>query len=162
MANINDDIVYRYSGGGTAATSLGGTITGASILTSSDQNLFQNINTAEALAGSDKYACIYIVNTGLTTYTNVGIYISSETLSPKTKIFIDKDPIGLNGVAQSIPDNITGPGNVIWQRPLFSYQALSLPSMTTNSYHAIWLKRVTDPATAGSASDYFRLSMVSA
>jgi hypothetical protein len=90
--------------------------------------------------------------------TNVGVYFSSAVEGSKTYM-----ALGLTGKSstteQTIASNITVPtGSLIWTRPLFSYTALSVGTLTAGQFQHIWLKRVTPANAYGSLMDYVILS----
>lgn len=160
---INSDIKYYYSGGaaGVATTSLGGAISANQIVTSTDQNLFQNVGSAEAVSGSNSYLCLFIKNTSATkTYTGVGLFIATETDSPNSTIYVSKGTSAKNTAEQVIASVTTEPVSVIWQHPLFSYSTLALPDLAPGDYQSVWVKRTIAANAAGVVKDYFRFEMV--
>ena len=157
---INSDIAYYYSGSGVPSGSLGGAIHANEIPDSTDENSFENMGTTEAGTAGDKYFCFYVKNEGSVEYTNVGIWISNETLSTFTKIYVAAGTAGKNSVEQTVSPNTDEPAGVTWQRPLTNYQYVVLPNLAVNDIHAIWMKRAHLDDTPGMVLDYFRLSMV--
>lgn len=156
---INDDIQYFYSGSGAAASSLGGAVHANQVSSAQDGNLFGNVDSAEALAGSSKYRCLYIKNNGAVSY-NVGLYLSTTTPSQETQILIGNGTSAVNGSEQSVANEDTEPSGVLWVERLQDFNALSIATLAPGDTKAVWLKRIVLANAGGSTQDYFILSAV--
>lgn len=153
------EVEYRLSGGAANAdpnASLGGVMSSESINSNNNPNLFANVGTAEAAAGSDKYRCIFITPPSKN-YTSVSIWIDTQTLSDDTKLHLAVAPEGKNADAEVIVDENTEPVNVIFTRPIQDYAALSLPDLNIGDRIAVWIKRNVKSGAAGYPNDYGRL-----
>jgi len=156
---INDDLQYYYSGDGTAAGSLGGAIHANAVANSQDQNVFDNIGTAEALASSEKYRCLYIKNTGAVSYT-FGLYISTTTPSTDTLIQFGIGTAAVNTAEQSIINEDTEPSGVFWVARTQEFNPLSIATLAPGDTKSIWIKRIVSADSGGNDADYFILSAV--
>ena len=157
---INDDIKYYYSGGtsGVAATSLGGIRSNTEVVTSVDENLFLNIDSADAEAGTTHYRCLYLRNEGTVGY-DVEIYIAYSTPSSGTSIYIGVGTAAIDNNEPTIANEDTEPSGVIWQQRNFDYNATVVATLLANEHKSIWFKRVTLADTGGSLKDYFRVTL---
>jgi len=124
------------------------------------ENLFDNINRAEALIGRTEFRCIYIYNTG-------GGHISGVTAEIKinpslTEMSVGVDPAGRgdgrnDGIAVLIPQEDTSPSGVKFFGEentddgrfniAFDKVILPLGLLKANEGTAIWLKRKTEVGT---------------
>lgn len=156
---ITDDIQYFYSGGGAAATSLGGAITATQVTQAAGENLFANVGSAEAVSGSTKYRCIYLKNNGIVSYT-VGLYLATTTPSNETRIYFGNGTSAVNVSEQSVANEDTEPSGVLWVERLVDYNSLTIATLAPGDTKAIWFKRVVSANAGGSAQDYFILTPV--
>jgi len=152
---ISDDIGFYYSGSGTAVTSLGGAIHANTVSNSTTQNLFQNI--ASPLSSSKQYYCIYLKNTGTTSY-NVGLYISTPTPNTKTELFIGVGTSSVNGTEQTIADSSTEPTGILWVQRKQEYNALSIATLGAGNTQAVWVQ-LNQSANASGGGDYAILTL---
>ncbi len=153
-------VEYRLSGGQFNASgngSLGGQRSDTLITTDTIENLFDNISRAEALVGRTEYRCFYVFNTG-------GGHISGAIVEIKTNplfttLSVGLDPIGKgdgrnDGVATTIATEDTTPTGVkffsedILSDSPFDTVKLPLGLLKSGEGVAVWLKRVTEQATA--------------
>ena len=156
---INGDIGFFYSGAsGTSATSLGGAIHATEVVSATDENLFQDIDTPAT--GDDHYSCLYLKNEGTATYTNFGIYISTPTPSTETQVYIGIGLAGVNGTEQTITNQEDEPSGVLWTQRYFDFNAITVGTLAATQHYGIWFKMVHDDAAGGSAKDYFRVTLV--
>ncbi len=153
---INDDIAFFYSGSGTAVTSLGGSIHANGIVTSTDQNIFNNVDTAEAVAGSVKFRCFYVKNNGSVSY-NVGVFIESQTPNISSQIFLGKGTSAINGTEQTVADEDTAPSGIFFKRPVFDYDLLEIAILAPGDTQAVWIRRDLTADAQGIQLDYCRL-----
>ena len=155
---INDDVEFYYSGNGIATGSLGGAIHANSVSSSVNENLFADIDAAEALAGGDKYRCLYLKNNGIVSY-NVAIYISTPTPSNETIIYIGKGDSVVGGLEQTIVDETTEPNNIIWLHREQDYNAATIATLAVGEHQAIWFKLAVSVGASGNQRDYFRTTL---
>lgn len=166
---IASDIKKFLSGGPTASTppnSLGGSISLSEIQNGTLQNLFNNVNAVERLAGSVKYRCFYIKNNlSDVNLTMAKIYIASQTTSATTSISIGLDPAGIGdgvtqGVATVIADEEIAPSGVTFSEPLNKNSALLLGNLASMKTAAIWIRRTIQPNTDPLPSDNSTLKII--
>jgi len=154
-------IVFRHSGGAgnsDPTASLGGAMSSTAVTNSSDENLFENIDLADAVAGETYYRCIYLLGNGFD-YTALKAWISGGTPSLGTKIYIALGTSGVDGTEQTIADENTSPTSVIFTSPTSESSGVAIPDLDDAEYHAIWFKLVLSAGAGGYDTDYFRLSV---
>lgn len=165
-------VEFLLSGGTTGAgntdpdVSLGGVITSSpetEVSSTAGNNLFSKVLNAEALAGSTKYRCIFIKNSSGSDYTGVGVWISTETLSNDSKVYLAVADEGINETVQ-FPTGITNEGtapdgDLTFTHPTQSYAMLDLPDLSNGDYVGLWVMRVIDPEASGYDNDYCRLTV---
>lgn len=158
MAIASTDIVWKYSnpnltqgnsGSGTAATSLGGQMSGSEWAGGSLNDLFPDITGAENAASNADYRCVFIHNKHATlTYLGAKVYISAE-VGGGASIAIGKDvtyntPIACNHIghqAAEISTKDTDPGVTFYTYPISTATALSLGDIAPGYCIALWIKR---------------------
>lgn len=153
------EVDYLLSGGATNTNpqaSIGGVKSSTAVVSTNDQNLFANVGTSEAAAGSDKYRCIYI-SPPTKGYTEMGIWINTPTPSNSSKIYLAVAAEGKNGTAPAIADEDTAPANVVFSRPVADYQKLPLPNLSAGDHIAVWIKRTITAQAQGFDNDYARI-----
>lgn len=147
---------YIIRGAGTTAGYLRVTVVAASLpagdvsqtvtVSNRDNNLFDDVTKAEALAGNVNYRCTYYRNTHPTdTATNVMLFINQDSLGADT-ISIGADPAGvgngtLTGVATTVVNEATAPAGVTFSQPLSEGAAILLGTFPPGEGRAVWRKR---------------------
>lgn len=156
-------VQYRLSGGAVnndPNASLGGAESTTEIISANNNNLFAAVSQQNAINGLIVYRCLFIhAPTPGASYTNVGVWIQTQSLSTDSAIFLAVAPEGKNLAVETIADETTEPANVIFTRPTQDYALLPLPDLTSGDYIGLWIKRVIDPAAAGYPNDYVRLAV---
>lgn len=131
---------------------LGGAITATEVSNGQLHNIFGKVEAADALAGSTQYQCIYFKNEHSTlTLFEAVTYLTSNTPSEDTNLFIALGSSGVGGTEQSIVDINTAPAGVTFTDTL--NDVLIAGDVPAGSYFPLWLQRVIDPATEAFASD---------
>jgi hypothetical protein len=158
MAVLPGEIIMYLSGGGANSdpdASLGGAISSTAFTTATLENLFSNISSAEATAGSTKYRCVYIRNTsGTSDLVNGGKYISQESPSSDTQIDLGLGTSGISGTEQTVADEDTAPSSVTFSHPTTEGAKLSFGgTLTPNDYVPIWIRRTVSPGATATALD---------
>ena len=150
---------FYFTGGGSASSVLGGQIS-SNQLTEVAEALFPNVSLADAAAGITHYACICVKNTGASTITNAGVYLSSFVSN--SKLYVAKGLTGKNSLSeQSIANNTTAPtGALVFQKPIVEYSPVALGLLNPGDYYHLWLKRVIAANTAGNQDEYLILTGV--
>jgi hypothetical protein len=162
MTVVAGDMKWYLSGGSgntNPNASIGGAISTTQVTDNTVDNLFDDVSSAEALAGSVDYRCAYIKNTnGSSTLTDVKIWIDSNTPNANTAYRIGLDPAGVSGtaVAPSPLDEDTPPPGVTFSHspdPTTSGSGLSIGNMAAGTYQAVWFERTVTAGAASAAND---------
>ena len=151
-----DDIIYRLSGGASNTNpnaSLGGamsTVSGGIIpKTKTLNSLFDDIGSAEAIAGDTEFRCIYVQNINeALTLLSARIWIYQNTPSTGTTMQLGAALQGVDGEASTIADESTAPSPAVtFAETCVGYSTgIYISDLVVNGFHGIWLKRI---ATAG-------------
>lgn len=156
MPIITTDIVYRLSGGAANADpllSLGGARSSAA----SSATIFDDVTSAEALAGDTEYRLVYVHNAHATlSYLTAAIWIQTQTPSASTDVAIGLAAAGLNGVETAVANENTAPAGVTFSAPSTFGAGLALGTLAPGQHFGVWVKR-TVTAGAASAADGFTL-----
>lgn len=165
---IGSNGTYIIRGAGTTAGYLRVTIVAVSLpagnvsntvtVSNRDNNLFDDVTKAEALAGDVNYRCIYVKNTHASDIaTSVSFWINQDSLGADT-IAIGADPAGVGngsttGVATTIVNEATAPAGVIFSQPLSEAAAINLGTFTFGTGRAVWIKRDVPVSTLVATAD---------
>lgn len=161
MPIVSTDIQLPLSGGATNTTpnaSLGGVLsTSAQIVDATANNLFDNVTSAEATAGSTEYRGFYVKNNHATlALTDARIYISQATTSPDDEIDIGIAVEGVSTTMATIANETTAPTSVTFSRPSTFAAGLQLNSTTglaAAAYRGVWIRRTVNAAAAAATGD---------
>jgi hypothetical protein len=152
------NLKYYLSGGvgnSDPTASLGGVISSTEVGSSID-NVFADVSSAEALAGSVKYRCIYFKNTDAdgTGLINPYLWIN-QVMSGADAVAIGLDGNGKNATAVTIANENTAPAGVSFTAPTTKAGGLALPSQpyAQNDRIAIWIQRTVPASCAPAAND---------
>lgn len=154
MPIIASDIKYRLSGGAANTDpnlSLGGIISS----TDAAASIFDNVSSAEALAGDTEYRCVYIKNNhGSLTLLAPKVWLQSNTPSGDTAAEISLGTSAVSGTEQTIADENTSPSGTTFVTAANEAAGLALGDLAPGATKAIWIKRIVS-AAAAAASDGF-------
>jgi len=161
-------VEIRLSGGEFNTTpngSLGGQRSDTVMVDDTVQNLFDNINRAEALIGRTEFRCLYVFNTGGGHISGTTIEI---TINPSvTQMSIGLDPAGsgdgrTHGIATTIATEDTAPTGVKFFgedntddgnfNVAFDLVVMPVGILKSGEGQAIWLKRKTETGPAATIS----------
>lgn len=110
--------------------------------------LFDNVDKDESLAGDTEYRCFYISNEHATDAANdVKLWIQADTNGQDT-LAIGLDPAGLNGTATTIANENTAPGGVAFSSPASEGAGLSLGDIADGEFYPVWIRRTVPAAAA--------------
>lgn len=168
MSLSNSDIDFRLSGGannGDPTKSIGGAI---SLVKSGDLipvsgimgALWDFVPLSEAQTGLPaEYRCIYAYNKNPNGQSIQNATLWFEALNTDSNItnMIGLDPAGLNGTAQTIPNETTAPTGVVFSQPKKRANGLVLGNMSAGSFYPFWLQRTIAPGSALFYQDYYLL-----
>lgn len=158
MPVISSEIKFFKSSTGIG---LGGPISATEIVNAAMNNVFDNVNSAEAVAGDVEYRCVYVKNTNpsLTLLSTV-IFIGADTASADTNIEIGLDPAGINSSGVAIGGEGIAPTGVVFDIAEDYANGLVIGDLPANGgYQAVWIKRTVLAGAAATASDYATLSI---
>lgn len=153
------NLVYYLSGGTNNSNpnaSLGG-VRSTTTVGGGINNLFDDVTGTESTAGMVDYRCIYFRNqdSDADGLMNPVVWISSNTPSSSSEIYIGIGSGGKNATAVTIANELTAPAGVSFSYPSTKGTALALPSQpyVQNDYVAIWIKRVITALAPSASSD---------
>lgn len=147
------EIQYRLSGGASnadPALSIGGVM--SSELMGDD--LFADVDPAEAVAGSAKYRLIYITNVDpALTLTGAGIWIQTNTPSVDSALAIGLAAAGYNATESAVANENTAPAGVTFSSPSDEGSALDLTDIAPGARFGVWVRRTIDAAADAYTGD---------
>jgi hypothetical protein len=163
MSIVAENLDFFLSGGATNTdpnASLGGIISSTEVVDNSLSNLFDEVTGDEHTAGDISYRCIYFKNSSAETAYNVKLWIESNTTGADSAITIGLDLAGVNGTADTIPDEKTAPDPAVtFVTADGQANALSLGNMTAGQVYAFWIKRVITAGSTPQANDTAQLKI---
>jgi hypothetical protein len=138
MAIASTDIQYRLSGG-AGNTSPAASLGGAKSTTAAGASIFDDVASAEAMAGDTEYRCVYVHNAHASlTLVGAVFWIQANTPSPTTTFDVGVGTSAVNGTEQTVADENTAPIGVTFA--------------AAGSQGAVWLRRTLQAGT-GSIND---------
>lgn len=156
MPIITTDIVYRLSGGAANADPLL-SIGGAKSSVARGSNIFDDVSSAEALAGDTEYRCVYVHNAHATlTYTGAKVWIQTNTPSPDTSVELALGNAAVNATETAVANENTAPSGPTFSAPSSFAGGIALGDIPAGQHRAIWEKRIVN-AAAGVYADSFTL-----
>lgn len=157
MPVIASDLKARLSGGAAnnvPAASLGGEMSSVDLSATALNNLFDNVSSSEATAGSVDYRCFYVLNDNDTDTVNVmKIWMSAATPSTFTALSIGLDPAGVGADAQVIANEAAAPVGVTFSEPLDEAGAIAIGTLGPNTAVAVWVRRTVTAGATAQAGD---------
>jgi hypothetical protein len=154
MPVVSTDIKQRLSGGSSNAVanaSLGG------VKSSNDapSALFDNVSSAEAVAGLVEYRCIYIHNAHASlTLTGAKIWIQANTPAADTTIAIGLGTSAINGTEQTVANEATAPTSVTFSEPTNEAGGLTIGDLPFGQSKAVWIRRTINAGAASNNDSY--------
>lgn len=156
MAIAQTDIQYRLSGGAgnaSPAASLGG----AKSTTAAGASIFDDVSSAEAVAGDTEYRCVYVHNAHASlTLVGAVVWIPTNTPSASTTVDVGVGTSAVNGTEQTVADENTAPSSVTFAAAATQGAGIALGDIPAGQSRAVWLRR-TITAGAGAVNDSFTL-----
>lgn len=163
MAILSTDLDLRLSGGACNSDpdcALGGVKSNTAICPAvAEENLFNNVDGAEASAGSTKYRGLYLHNDhGSITLANSVVWLPTNTPSADTEIRIALAGEGLNGTMETVADEDTAPcGESFGCPPATKGAGLSTGNVPTMQHYGIWLRRVVSSCASAQDNDDWQI-----
>lgn len=155
MPILSTDILYRLSGGSGNTdqnASLGGIKSTTTVASSA---IFDDVSSAESLAGDTEYRCVYVHNNhGSLTMQDTKIWIEANTPSATTDIAIALGGEGLNGTAETVANENTAPSGETFSSPANEGAALSMGNIPFGQHYPVWIRRTVNAGTAAAADSF--------
>ena len=161
MPIVSTDIELRYSGGAANTdpnAALGGAIStagGGVVDTGVDNDLFDDVSSAEASAGDTEYRGVYVKNNHATiALTDARIWHSVDDAHAGDVIDMALADEAVTTTIETIANESTAPVGPSFSHPTSFAGGLQLNSATgliAQAYKGVWLRRVIS-AAAGSGS----------
>lgn len=137
----------RLTGGASNSdpdASLGGVMSSSQLSATAMNNLFDDVDNAERVAGDVEYRAIDIYNAGDAAATVVKAFMDAITSNADTDL-----AFGLDSGTQSIADEDTAPTSVTFAN-YTSASKLSISDIAAGSAQRLWIRRTVG---AGAAND---------
>lgn len=156
---------YLSGGAGNANpnASIGGARSATAVGAGLD-NLFADVGSAEAAAGSVKYRCIYFRNedanaSGL--LAPLRAWISQQTTASGDDISVGLAAAGKNGAETAVANEDTAPAGVAFTTPTSFASGLDLPGSpyVQNDFVGVWIRRTVNAGAASDPNDQCTISV---
>ena len=161
MPLVANDFVVRLSGGASNSVgndSLGGAKSSNAASTTVDQ-LFDGVSSAEASAGDTEYRCVYLHNAnGSSSMLTAVVWIGANTPNSSTTLDIGVGTAAVNGTEQTIANEATAPTSVSFSAPSSQGAGLALGDIPAGQHKAIWLRRTVTAGASTSTNDTWQLN----
>lgn len=154
MAIASTDIQYRLSGG-AGNTSPAASLGGAKSTTAAGANIFDDVASAEAVAGDTEYRCIYVHNAhGSLTLVGATLWIPSNTPSATTTVDVGVGTSAVNGTETAVADENTAPSGVTFVAAASQGAGVALGDIPAGQSRAVWLRRTISAGTAATSDSF--------
>lgn len=152
MAIASTDIQYRLSGG-AGNTSPAASLGGAKSTTAAGANIFDDVASAEAVAGDTEYRCVYVHNAHASlTLVGAVFWIQANTPSASTTFDVGVGTSAVNGTEQTVADENTAPSGVTFSAAATQGAGVALGDIPAGQSRAVWLRRTIQAGT-GATND---------
>lgn len=154
------ELKFYLSGGSSNSAgdaSLGGVISSAEV-SSTVNELFDQVMGDQHTAGETNYRAIYFKNTSAQTAYNVKLFINSNSTGVDSAITIGKEASSGSPI-QTIGNEATAPAGISFVTAVDKANALSLGDMEANAVYGIWIKRVITAGSTPQANDTAQLKV---
>lgn len=135
------------AGNSNPNASLGGIRSNTQVSGTPLNNLFDDVQPGEAVAGDIEYRAVDIYNSGDASAVVVKVYIDPDTPSPKTEL-----DLGLDSTTQSVANENTAPTDVSFSHYTPSSK-LSVSDIAAGAAQRLWLRRTVQAGAANMAND---------
>ena len=158
MAILTTDIDTHLSGGTCNSNpdlSLGGVRSTTELSPCvAEENLFSNVDGAEACTGSTRYRGVYFRNgNACLTLTSTKLWISTVTPSTDTVIAMALAGEGLNATMETICPDTVAPVGECFTSPATKACGLCLGSVPTVQHFGFWLRRIVTACASAFNND---------
>lgn len=161
MSITSSDIEIRLSGG-SGNTDKNASIGGAKSSTVLSGNLFDDVSSAEALAGDTEYRCVYVHNAHATlAMLAPKVFIQSDTPNSDTSIEAGWGAAAVNSNETAIANENTAPAGVTFTAASSEGAAQALGAdIPAGQAKALWFKRIVNAAAAATATSPYTVRVV--
>lgn len=159
MAILTTDVDTFLSGGASNSdpnASLGGVRSTTTELNPvvSEENLFANVDGAEASAGSTKYRGLYYENGHASlTLEATTIWFSTQTPSTDTIVAMALAGEGLDATMETVADEDTAPIGETFTSPATKGAGLVMGNVPTLQHFGFWIRRIVTAAASAFDND---------
>ena len=157
MPISSSDLKYRLSGGAANAAPLA-SLGGAKSSVDMPIGIFDDLTSAQALAGLTEYRCFYLHNDhGTLTALIAKIWLQSNTAN--TRIAIGLGASAINGTEADTGSETVAPAGVTFSTvPVSLVTGLEVGDIPPGQHKAVWLRRTVAPgATVATDSAVLRV-----
>jgi hypothetical protein len=113
------------------------------------QNVFDNVTAAQALAGKVSYRCHYVLNSHATdTAVDVRIWIKTPTPAGD-ELAIGLGTSAIGSTEQTIANETTAPTSVSFSAPASYASSLVIGNLAAGQWKAVWQRRTVPAETRG-------------
>ncbi len=144
------NLIFTLTGGASNSdpdASLGGVGSSVELGTTALNNLFDDVDSAEASAGDVEYRAIDIYNNGDEAATSVEFYFSSQSSSADTVL-----AAGLDSTTQTIGDEDSAPSSVTFSAPTEG-SPLSVSNIAASGRQRVFIRRTVSSGAGNTSSD---------
>lgn len=139
---------------------LGGAITGTEVTSGDLHNIFDRVEPDGALLGETNYRCVYVKNTnGTNTLLEAVTYLTVNTPSTTSNLFIGIGSSGISGIEQAIADEDTAPVGITFTDLINEAGVLAVGDVPAGGHFPVWLQRVIDVDAEAYAVDGVSISI---
>jgi hypothetical protein len=159
MAIVATDLLLRLSGGAAESdpdNALGGVMSTTTVINPAvaEENLFNNVDGAEASAGSTKYRALYLLNNhGSITLSNSVVWLPTNTPSTDTVIAMALAGEGLNATMETVANEDTAPVGESFTSPATKGAGLSTGNVPFGQRYGTWYRRTVTAAASAFDND---------
>jgi hypothetical protein len=148
-------LVLHLTGGSANSdpnASLGGVRSTTVLSATALNNLFDNVDPNEAVAGDVEYRAVDLYNAGNATAVSVALFFDPNTSSADTTLAVATEAIPIDS-SLAIADESTAPaGGLTFTEPT-SAAKKSLPDIPQAQGCRLWVRRTVNAAAANTAND---------
>jgi len=125
---------------------------GNEITSGADENIFDDVENAERVAGDTEYRKIYVRNENAEAWEAVKAWIDTFTAATNDEISIK---LGTNAGVKSVEGVAAG---YVSPDAKGHGDVLSIGDLAQNAYQSIWIKRIVSAAGSGYTDNTFKLA----
>ena len=165
MAIIATDLLLRISGGASETNpqiAFGGVMSTSTAIAPAvaEENLFSNVDGAEALAGSTKYRGLYVLNNhGSLTLSTSRVFVPTQPAGTQTLVAIALAGEGKDATMEVIANETTAPSGESFTAPATYAAGLATGDMAFGERFGIWFRRIVAAASTAFDNDDWSFSL---